>query len=252
MTARFTDHIVLVTGAGSGIGRATAAAFAAEGAIVMMAGRSIEPLRQTAKLIAEAGGTADPVAVDVSRESEVEQLISTIVERHGRLDVAVNNAGVFAGGPVAEFELSEWQRLMDTNVTGVLLAMKHQIRQMRTQGGGTIVNIASNVGAHKSLPYLGAYGASKAAVAALSRAAAVENIGDGIRINAVSPGPTDTRMSFMDGETEEQRADRMTTALPLGRVGAVAEVASAVLWLASPEAGFAVGHDLVIDGGASL
>ncbi len=137
------------------------------------------------------------------------------------------------------------------NLTGVFLAMKHQIAYMRDNGGGVIVNTASNLGAHMRVPFLGAYAASKAAVSALSRAAAKEYIGAGIRINAISPGPIDTPMSLRPGETEAGRAERVRHALPIGRVGTLAEAASAVLWLASPEAGFAVGHDLVIDGGAS-
>ena len=129
--------------------------------------------------------------------------------------------------------------------------MKHELTHMRAHGGGTIVNTASNIGAHLRLPFLGAYAASKAAASALTRTAAREAIGQGIRINAISPGPIDTAMSLFPGESEADRSERLKDALPIGRVGSVDEAVSAVLWLASPASGFTVGHDLVIDGGAT-
>lgn len=129
--------------------------------------------------------------------------------------------------------------------------MKHEIAQMRDHGGGTIVNMASSIGAHMTLPGMGAYAATKAAVSVLTRTAAQEHIGDGIRINAVSPGPVDTWMSRLPGETDGGRDARMKDSLPIGRVATTDEVAAAVLWLAAPESGFAVGHDLVLDGGAT-
>ncbi|WP_067134571.1 SDR family NAD(P)-dependent oxidoreductase [Microtetraspora malaysiensis] len=251
MTARFTGKVVLITGGGSGIGRAAALAFAREGATVVVAGRSIGPLEQTVKLIEDEGGQADAVAADVSSSEDVARLVTTTVERHGGLHIAFNNAGVLEAGPIADMDEAAWDRQLAVNLTGVFLSMKHEIAHMRGHGGGVIVNTASNLGAHMRLPFLGAYAASKAAVSALSRAAAKEYIGEGIRINAISPGPIDTSMSLGPGETEDDRAERMKDALPIGRVGTLDEAASAVLWLASPEAGFAVGHDLVIDGGAS-
>jgi NAD(P)-dependent dehydrogenase (short-subunit alcohol dehydrogenase family) len=144
-----------------------------------------------------------------------------------------------------------WQRLIATNLTGTFLCMKHEIRHMREHGGGAIVNIASNIGAHLRLPALTAYAASKAAVSALTAGAARECIADGVRINAVSPGPSDTSMSLRPGEDTAQRAARLRTTSPIGRVAALDEVASAVLFAASPQAAFVVGHDLVVDGGAS-
>jgi len=144
-----------------------------------------------------------------------------------------------------------WDRLLAVNLTGMFLAMKHEISHMRASGGGVIINTASSLGAHMRLPFLGAYAATKAAVSALTRAAARECIADGIRINAISPGPMDTPMSLRPGETEADRAQRLNGALPAGRVGSPSEAAAAVLWLATPEAAFTVGHDLVIDGGAT-
>ena len=162
-----------------------------------------------------------------------------------------NNAGIFEAGPLADMDQAAWDRLLAVNLTGVFLTMKHEIIHMRASGGGAIINTASNLGAHLRLPTLGGYAATKAAVSALTRATALEYIPDGIRINAVSPGPMDTPMSLRPGETEAGRARRLADTLPAGRVGTLAEAAAAVLWLASPEAGFTIGHDLVIDGGAA-
>ncbi|ETK36949.1 SDR family NAD(P)-dependent oxidoreductase [Microbispora sp. ATCC PTA-5024] len=251
MTARFAGRVVLVTGGGSGIGRAAARAFAREGAAVVVAGRGAGPLERTVRLIADEGGTASAVTADVSSSADVARLVATTVERHGGLHVAFNNAGVLEAGPLADMDEDAWHRQLAVNLTGVFLSMKHEIAHMRADGGGVIVNTASNLGAHMRLPFLGAYAASKAAVSALTRAAARECIGAGIRINAISPGPFDTRMSLRPGETEADRAERVKGSLPIGRVGTLDEAAAAVLWLASPEAGFAVGHDLVVDGGAT-
>jgi NAD(P)-dependent dehydrogenase (short-subunit alcohol dehydrogenase family) len=251
MTARFADKVALITGGGSGIGRATAQAFAREGATVVVAGRSPDRLDQTVKLIEEEGGRASAMSVDIASAAEVGRLVATTVERHGGLHIAFNNAGMLAAGPLADMDEEAWNRQLAVNLTGVFLCMKHEIAHMRGNGGGVIVNTASSLGAHMRLPFLGAYAASKAAVSALSRAAAKEYIGEGIRINAISPGPVDTPMSLRPGETESDRTERMKDALPIGRVGTLAEAASAVLWLASPEAGFTVGHDLVVDGGAT-
>ncbi|WP_405142911.1 glucose 1-dehydrogenase [Sphaerisporangium sp. NBC_01403] len=248
---KFQDKVVLVTGGGSGIGRAVALGFAQEGATVVVAARRREPLDQTVKLIEAAQGRATALTADVTRPAEVAGLVSEIVRRHGRLDIAVNNAGVFTMGQVADIDEADWSHTLDVNVTGVFLSMKHEIAAMREGGGGVIVNVASQIGAHKRIPGLGAYAASKAAVAALTRTAALEYIREGIRINAVSPGPHDTPMSMRPGETLSDRDDRMKAQLPIGRVGTLEEITASVLWLASDDAGFAVGHDLVVDGGST-
>jgi NAD(P)-dependent dehydrogenase (short-subunit alcohol dehydrogenase family) len=250
---RFTDRTVLVTGAGSGIGRATALAFAAEGARVVVAGRRRAALDETVALIEASGGTALAHTADVSRADDVAALVRAAVDRFGSLDVAVNNAGVFRGGPLPEMSEEDWRTVWDVNVTGVFLAMAAEIRRMRTQpGGGTIVNVASNLGVHRQVNGATAYAATKAAVTSLTRGAALEHIGEGVRINAVSPGASDTAMSLQPGETEEERAVRMKEESPLGRVAATEEVAQAVLYLASDDAASLVGTDLVVDGGASL
>ena len=251
MTQRFTGKTVLITGGGSGIGRATALAFAREGAAVAVAGRRREPLDQTVRLIKDAGGRASAVTADVSSPTDAARLVAATADRHGGLHIAFNNAGIIEAGPLADMNQAAWDRQVAVNLTGVFLAMKHEITHMRASGGGVIINTASNLGAHMRLPFLGAYAATKAAVSALTRAAAREYIADGIRINAISPGPIDTPMSLRPGETDADRGKRLAGALPAGRAGTVAEAAAAVLWLASPEAGFTVGHDLVIDGGAT-
>ncbi|MCY0937046.1 SDR family NAD(P)-dependent oxidoreductase [Streptomyces sp. H34-S4] len=253
MSARFTGKSVLVTGAGSGIGRAVALAFAAEGAAVAVAGRTAAPLDATVELIEEEGGRAVAVTADVTRSEDVRAMVRRTVEHFGGLDVAVNNAGVFrGGGPVADLAEEDWRSLLDINVTGVLLSLQAEIAAMRDQpGGGAIVNISSNLGAHARIPGVAGYLTTKAAVSALTRAAALDHIADGVRINAVSPGPAATTMSLRRGEDDADRAARMKNESPLGRVSSTAEIAAAVLYLASPDAASAVGTDLVIDGGTS-
>ena len=253
MTARFTGKAALVTGAGSGIGRAVALALAAEGASVVAAGRTAATLDETVALIEKEGGTAAAVTADVTLSADVRALVRRTVEHFGGLDVAVNNAGVFRGGaPVADLPEEDWRTLLDGNVTSVLFSLQAEVARMREQPtGGVIVNISSNLGAHSRLPGLAGYIATKAAVSALTRAAALDHIAEGIRINAVSPGPSDTAMSLRPGETDADRAARLKGTLPLGRVSTTAEIAAAVLYVASPDAAFMVGGDLVIDGGAA-
>lgn len=251
---RFAGAVALVTGAGAGIGRATALALAREGAAAVVAADvDGEAARATAAAIAAAGASAEAAACDVTRESQVAELVSGIAARHGRLDVAVNNAGV--AGPVAgtaELDAALWERVLRVDLTGVFLCMKHEIAQMRAQGGGAIVNIASTIGVRMTVPGTAAYAAAKAGVGALTRTAASEYVRDGVRVNAVCPGPVDTAMSLRPGETAAARDARLREALPIGRVATVDEIVAAVLWLAAPESGYAVGHELVVDGGGSI
>jgi NAD(P)-dependent dehydrogenase (short-subunit alcohol dehydrogenase family) len=249
---RFTGKTVLITGAGSGLGRAIALAFAAEGASVVAAGRTAASLDETVGLIRAAGGAAAAVTADVTDSGRLHTLVRESVTRFGALDIAVNNAGILRGTvPAGEVSEEDWDAVLRTNVTGVWLAMKHEIAHMKDNGGGAIVNISSNLGAHQRITNAAAYITSKAAVSALTRAAALDHIHQGIRINAVSPGASAAPMSLRPGETEADRAERFKTQNPLGRVAEAEEVAAAVLYLASPAAGAVVGADLVIDSGSS-
>ncbi|WP_019633633.1 SDR family NAD(P)-dependent oxidoreductase [Actinomadura atramentaria] len=245
----FTGKTVLITGASGGLGRAAAVAFAGAGADVVAAGRDEAAVART---VEAAGARASGVLADVTEPASVRRMVATVLERHGRLDVAFNNAGVRgAAAPLADQDEENWDAVLATNATGVFLSMKYEIAAMRERGGGVIVNTASNIGAHRRLAGLGPYTAAKAAVSALTRNTALEYIGEGIRINAVSPGAIDTPMSLRPGETEAERAARMRTGNPLGRVATPGEVVAAVLWLASDASSFVVGQDYVVDGGAT-
>jgi NAD(P)-dependent dehydrogenase (short-subunit alcohol dehydrogenase family) len=252
MTARFKDKVVIVTGAGSGIGRASVRAFAREGATVVAVGARPESIEETVRIVDEDGGTAVAVVADVTRPEDMERMVRTTVERHGGLHVAHNNAGIFGKPtPVGDLDLSVWRSVLDVNLTGVLLSMQQEIAHMRAHGGGVIVNTASNIGYHGRRPGMAAYAASKAAVSTLTRVAALDHIKDNVRINAVSPGATDTGMSLRPGETDADRAARLATTVPIARVATTDEIVHAVLWLASDESSFVVGHDLVVDGGVT-
>ncbi|MGW7514057.1 SDR family NAD(P)-dependent oxidoreductase [Streptomyces sp. NPDC054796] len=251
--ARFAGRTALVTGGGTGIGREIALAFAREGARVVVSGRTAAPLKETVALIETEGGEAAAVTADVTRSEDTAALVRETVDRFGGLDVAVNNAGVFVPpAPAADIPEEDWRRALDINLTGTWLALKHQVARMRVQeGGGTIVNVSSNLGVHSRQPGLAAYVASKAALGALTRNAALDHIGEGVRINTVSPGKVDAPMSTLPGETPEEKTARMRTSIPRGRAAHTAEIAAAVLYLASDEAGSTVGADLVVDGAST-
>ncbi|MFI6013293.1 SDR family NAD(P)-dependent oxidoreductase [Streptomyces sp. NPDC051243] len=251
MSADFAGRVVLVTGGGSGIGRATASAFAHRSAAVVVAGRNADNLDRAVAAIRADGGEATAVPCDVRSEGDVTRLVARTVSVYGALDIAFNNAGVSLVGSLADLSIAEWDEVIATNLTGTFLLMKHEINQMRRTGGGVIVNNASNA-AHMTVPQLAAYSASKAAVLSLTRAVAREFLAEGIRINAISPGPVDTPIwASRPGESQDDRRRRMAAESPAGMVGSAEEIARMVLWLASPDARYVAGHDLVVDGAMS-
>jgi len=245
------SKVALVTGGGSGIGSATAARLAADGVRVVVSGRREDVLRRVAAEIERAGGSCHSRTCDVTDPVSVTALVDGLLADHGRLDIAVNCAGVPSWGRSAELSEQEWATVLRTNLDGSWHCLKQQIRAMLPRRSGAIVNVSSRIGAHMRVPMQAAYAASKAGLSALTRTAAREYIGHGIRINVVSPGPTLTAMAVWPGETPADRDARLAHEVPAGRAARPAEIAAAIAWLISDEASFVVGHDLVVDGGMS-
>ncbi|MGQ0674442.1 MAG: SDR family oxidoreductase [Hyphomicrobium sp.] len=251
--ARYAEKVAFVTGAANGIGRATALAFAREGASVVVADISESGNLETARRIEELGGRALAVRCDVTRAEDVTAALAKTVEAFGRLDFAFNNAGIEPRKPVptADYEEQEWHRIIDTNLRGVFLCMKHEIPLILEQGGGAIVNTSSGAGVIgiKGSP---AYTAAKHGVIGLTRSAALDYAAQNIRINAVCPGYIDTpMMARFTGGTPQGRA-KVIAEEPVGRMGMPEEIAAAVVWLCSDFAAFVIGHAMVIDGGQTV
>src|SRR3954466_10550889 len=249
----YTGKVAFVTGAGGGIGRAAALAFASEGASVVVADVSEKENQQTARMIEEQGGRTLAVLCDVTRIADVKSALDKTVATFGRLDFAFNNAGIEPRkpAPIAEYDLDEWERIIAIDLRGVFLCMKYEIPLMLKNGGGAIVNTSSGAGVIgiKGSP---AYTAAKHGVIGLTRAAALDYAAQNIRVNAVCPGYIDTpMMTRFTGGTAEGRA-RVISEAPIGRMGRPEEIAHAVLWLCSDAASFTVGHALVIDGGQTV
>ena len=249
MGGTLEGKIALVTGAGSGIGRATALAFAREGAKVVVADVAAEGGKETLRLIEEAGGSGFFVEGDVSITGDVRTIVQAAVEHYGRLDCAFNNAGIEgAQAPTAECAEENWDRVLAINLKGTWLCMKHEIPIMLKQGGGAIVNTASVAGL-VGFPNIPAYNASKGGVIQLTKTAALEYAKQGIRVNAVCPGVIRTPMveRFLGGSPEAEA--QFVAMEPVGRMGLPQEIAEAVVWLCSDAASFVTGHAMAVDGG---
>lgn len=253
MSGTFEDKVVLVTGGNAGIGRAAAEGFAREGARVVIAARREREGTETAVRIKDAGGEAMFVQADVSKAPDVRRMVEACVETYGGLDCAFNNAGVLGSKfvPTAAFDEEVWDRVLGVNLKGVFLSMKYEIPEMLRRGGGVIVNMSSVAGLMGGKLSVG-YTASKHGVIGVTRAAAAEYAGQGIRINAVCPAVTATAMAEDAFLNDPETAERVTAMHPIGRIATPAEAAAAVLWLASDAASFVTGVALPVDGGLLL
>ncbi|MFI9781549.1 SDR family NAD(P)-dependent oxidoreductase [Streptomyces sp. NPDC051956] len=242
------NSVVLITGALTGIGRAAAVAFAKKGANVVVAGRRDEAGKALAEELRALGTEAEFINADVRHEDDVRTMVDETVARFGRLDIAVNNAGTEGRpSPITEQSADTYNATFDTNVLGVLLSMKHQVRVMQEQGSGSIVNISSTYG-HEGAAGASVYVGSKHAVEGITKSVALEVASSGIRVNAVAPGPTDTGMLTRFTGTPENKA-ALASEVPLARLGLSEEVAAGVVFISSPDASYVTGHILNVDGG---
>jgi NAD(P)-dependent dehydrogenase (short-subunit alcohol dehydrogenase family) len=246
---RFNGKVAFITGAASGIGRATAVAFAAEGARVAILDRTEDVLRDTADAIRNAGGEVFVIACDVSRPEQVEAAVTRTVDTFGRLDIAFNNAGVEnKAAPVAEIELDEWDRILDINLRGTFVCMKHELAQMVRQGRGVVINTSSGAGV-RGVAGGAAYAASKHAIIGLTKSAALDYAKSNIRVNAILPGNIETPMMERFTGGDIQKAIDLE---PVGRLGKPEEIADAVLWMSADLGAFVTGASISVDGGWSL
>jgi NAD(P)-dependent dehydrogenase (short-subunit alcohol dehydrogenase family) len=245
-----SNPVVLITGALTGIGRATAVAFAKDGARVIASGRREAEGKALEAELRRLGAEAAFIPADVRHEDDVRNLVDQAATRFGRIDAAVNTAGTEGRpGPVTEQTAESYAATFDANVLGSLLSMKHELRVMQAQGHGSIINISSTYG-HEGAAGASVYAASKHAVEGLTKSAALEAAGFGVRVNAVAPGPTDTGMLTRFTGTAEKKA-AMRKGVPLGRLGEPMEIAQAAVFLASDHASFVTGQILAADGGKS-
>jgi NAD(P)-dependent dehydrogenase (short-subunit alcohol dehydrogenase family) len=240
--------VVLITGALTGIGRAAAVAFAEAGNRIVVSGRKQDAGEALVGELRSLGAEAEFIQADVRNEDEIRRLVDRTVERFGRLDAAVNTAGTEGKlGPVVEQTAESYAATFDTNVLGTLLSLKHELRVMTGQGSGSIVNISSTYG-HEGAKGASVYVGSKHAVEGITKSAALEAAGSGVRVNAVAPGPTETGMLNRFTGTAERKA-ALVSGVPLGRLGEPDEIARAILFLASDAASFVTGQIVTVDGG---
>ncbi len=248
---RLAGKVAIVTGAGAGIGRATAGLFAREGAKVVIVNRDPQRGAEALEEIRAAGGEAVRVQADVSQSTDVQRMVQEAMEAYGRIDVLVNNAGIFMPGNVVQTSEADWQHIMDVNLTGIFLCMKYTIPQMVKQRGGSIVNVSSEAGLVGICDML-AYTVSKAGIIALTRSTALDFVGDHIRVNCVCPGRVLTPLveeHIALSEDREAARVRLSSDRPMMRMGQVDEIAAGILYLASDESPYATGSVLAIDGG---
>jgi NAD(P)-dependent dehydrogenase (short-subunit alcohol dehydrogenase family) len=243
-----STQVVLITGALTGIGRAAAVAFAKKGAKVVVSGRRDEVGQALAKELRSYGAEAEFINADVRKESDVSALVDKTVKRFGRLDVAVNNAATEgAVGPITDQTAETFNQTFETNVLGVVLSMKHEVRAMQAQGSGSIINISSTYG-HRGAAYASIYVGAKHAVEGITKSVALELAKSGIRVNAVAPGPTDTGMLTRFTGTAENKA-ALVKMVPLDRLGLSEEVADGIVFIGSDAAKWITGEILNVDGG---
>ena len=246
-----SNPVVLITGALTGIGRAAAVAFAKKGAKVVVAGRRDEAGKALAKELRSFGSEAEFINADVRKEDDVRAMVDKTVARFGRLDVAVNNAATEgAVGPITDQTAESFAATFETNVLGVVLSMKHEVRAMQAQGSGSIINISSTYG-HEGAAFASIYVGAKHAVEGITKAVALEVVGSGIRVNAVAPGATDTDMLTRFTGTPENKA-ALVSGVPMARLGLSEEMANGIVFIASNKASFITGHVLNVDGGLTI
>jgi 3alpha(or 20beta)-hydroxysteroid dehydrogenase len=246
-TPRLEGKVAIITGAAGGIGLASARRFAAEGALLALTDADAEGAQRAAD---ELGPAASARGHDVTSETAWAEVVEWVLARHGRIDVLMNNAGVFLAAALADTSLADFQRVLEVNVTGVFLGMRAVAPSMTAQRAGSIINVSSLAGLRGG-PYLTAYAASKWAVRGMTKVVAKELAQAGVRVNSIHPGQIDTAMNARQRERTPELIDRLIKTIPLGRIGSPEEVAHAVVYLASEESVYVTGSELVVDGGAA-